>query len=83
MGDISVNGYVVIQPLSPWDKPHRAEIIGHMSRGSFGLTPVEAWLCWTGATQHDMDQTMRVQRLVERGYYLAEATLTIHEREWE
>jgi hypothetical protein len=83
MADITVNGFVIVGQISPWDEPHRAEILGAMSCHTFGRTAGEAWLLVTGAPGYDGDQPMRIQRLMDRGYRLAEATLTIRAAEGE
>ena len=40
---IRVDGFVIVPPLSPWDRRHRNEIWAYMSPSSFATTAAEAW----------------------------------------
>ena len=72
----SINGYVVVPPASPWDK--KELVIPAMSYRSFSQTPTEAWLRHMQTTEWD---SLKVNRWIDRGYRLRNATLTIEDED--
>lgn len=67
-----MEGYVIIPPVNPWDKKNI--VIPEMSYRTFGRTPTEAWLRHMGTTEWD---GLKVNRWIDAGYRLKDATLTI------
>ena len=76
---ITVEGFVIVPPLSPWDEKHRDEIWGYIPPSTFGRTEADAW------RRHIRDRAcptpgeiaMRVQRWQDRGYRVKRATMVI------
>lgn len=81
---IKIDGFVVVHPISPWDAPHREDIISDLSYRSFGKTPAEAWRRHVGPyTRDDADDKSlfgrKVQFWFDRGYRIKKATMEIHD----
>jgi hypothetical protein len=79
---IKVEGYVIVGPISPWDKRYREEIIGDTAFQSFGKTPYETWMRHLGGWREDFnrgDMSRRVQHYFDRGYRLKKATMVIED----
>lgn len=74
---MKIDGYVIVTPINQWDEKHREKIISHMSYRTFGLTPTEAWLRFTGHPQNDIDRPRIIQKWHDKGYRLKKATLEI------
>jgi hypothetical protein len=66
-----IEGYVVHGPI-PFKKER------HIRHNSFDVTPYYAWLKFMGMHAGDIDTTMRIQQWHDRGYRIAEATLTVN-----
>jgi len=74
MTEYTIDGYVIIPPVSPWDK--KEIVIPHMAYNSFSITAKHAWLKHMGTMEWD---ALKVNRWINAGYRLADATLTIKE----
>ena len=74
---IVVQGYVILQPLSPWDMKHAEAIWGDLSVYGFGKSAGEAWLRMLPTTGNKGEDAIRRQRMMEGGYRLARATMII------
>lgn len=75
---ITVEGFVIVPPLSPWDEMHRNEIWGHMGPPGFGRTEAEAWRRHMGP-RHDPpgEFARKVQHWHDNGYRVKRATMEI------
>lgn len=81
---ITVDGYVIVGPISPWYEKDREKIIGDTAFQSFGKTPYEAWMRHLGGWRPEFDRgdmSRRVQFYFDRGYRLKKATMEIHDDE--
>lgn len=77
---ITVEGYVIVGPISPWDEKYREQIIGDTAFQSFGKTPYETWMRFLGGWKPDFDRgdmSRRVQFYFDRGYRLKKAKMEI------
>ncbi|WP_294930559.1 hypothetical protein [uncultured Paracoccus sp.] len=75
---ITVEGFVIVPPLSPWDEKHRDEIWGYIPPNTFGRTEAEAWRRNAGAASRDPGEfAILVQRWHDRGYRVKRATMVI------
>ncbi|MDF3606358.1 hypothetical protein PE067_09520 [Paracoccus sp. DMF-8] len=78
MGDsITVEGFVIVPPLSPWDEKHRDEIWSHMGPPMFGTSEAEAWRRhhFKGGDAQAFSQ--HVQYWFGRGYRVKKARIEI------
>jgi hypothetical protein len=66
------SGYVIIPPTNTWDD--KSKVIPDMAYRTFGQTPTEAWIKHMGTTEWD---GVKVNKWIDKGYRLKEATLTI------
>jgi len=74
-----LEGYVIVPPLSPWDKKYSDQIWLDIGYPSFGKTPTEAWRRYIHPSQYEhIDFSILVQRLHDRGYRVKKATLEIN-----
>ncbi len=69
---LPIKGYVIAPPINPWDDP--AIILPRLAYKSFAPSPTEAWLRHMGETVWD---GTKVNRWIDAGYRLKNATLTI------
>lgn len=77
---IRVSGYVILPPLSDWDRKNKQPIWAHAGPPSFGTTPVEAWKRYIHPSQYEhIDFSVLVQRLHDRGYRVKEAVIEIND----
>lgn len=75
---MTLDGFVIVQPLSPWDEKHRAQIIPAMAFGSFGRTEVEAWSRFLGPDKAtSTDRAIMIQRWHDKGYRVHKAKMEI------
>ena len=75
---IELEGYVIVPPLSPWDKSYKDIILADMSYPSFAKTPTEAWKRHIHPSQYEhIDFGTIVQRWHDRGYRVKKAKLQI------
>jgi len=75
----TLDGYVIVPPLSKWEVQHADKIIPEMSYNTFDNTTAGAWEKHTNTFRNDHDFSKRVQAWHDRGYRLKKATLTIHD----
>jgi hypothetical protein len=73
-----VNGFIIVPPMSPWDEENLDTIIGGVYASTFGSTPERAWRRWIGSHPRSEMPTI-VQRWHDKGYRVAEATLTVRQ----
>lgn len=73
-----LEGYVVVPPLSEWDKENKDEIWLHLGYPSFGRSPIEAWKRHIHPSQYEhIEFSTIVQRWHDRGYRIRKAILKI------
>ena len=73
---IVIEGFVIVQPLSEWDKKFERKIIADLSYSSFGRTEHGAWRRFIGPhEQHEFN--IKVQRFHDKGYRLRKARMEI------
>ncbi|ARB06173.1 hypothetical protein FDH38_gp119 [Dinoroseobacter phage vB_DshS-R5C] len=76
----SLDGFVIVPPISPWDEKHRDAIELDNAMRTFGRTSAEAWRIHVRAGLDNLDSgevSRRIQHWHDRGYRVREATLTI------
>lgn len=74
---ITVEGFVILQPLSPWEERNAVEIWGCLGPSTFGSTAGEAWARLFPRSGDQGEDAARRQRAMDKGYRLARATMTI------
>ena len=75
---ITVEGFVIVQPLSPWDEKHRDEIWSYLSPSTFGRTEAEAWRRHVQHPHGDAGEfSQKVQHWHDRGYRVRRARMDI------
>lgn len=75
---LTLDGFVIVQPLSPWDEKHKAEIVPAMSHASFARTEVEAWSRFLGPDKAARDDRATIiQRWHDKGYRVKPARMEI------
>jgi len=79
MARYSIEGYVIIPPVNPWDD--KGLVIPQMSYTSFALTPPSAWDKHMHTRPDDKDWSIKVQRWHDKGYRLKKAKLTIRDED--
>ncbi len=74
---IVIDGFVIVPPLSPWDKQNADRIWAYLGPSSFGRTEAEAWRRhhFRGQTPHDFSQ--HTTHWFERGYRVKRARMEI------
>ena len=73
-----IEGFVIVQPLSPWDEKHRDKIIPELSYSSFAPTELAAWCKHIGpAKAASDDRAMIIQRWHDQGYRVKQARMEI------
>lgn len=72
-----LEGYVIIPPLSPWNKENVDKIITQMAHGTFGTTSALSWAKHTQVQPYSPEFSSRVQYWHDRGYRLKTAKLII------
>ncbi|MDP0929022.1 hypothetical protein Q0601_17695 [Paracoccus onubensis] len=74
---IIIDGFVIVPPLSPWDKEHHDKIWAMLAPNSFGRTEAEAWRRhhFRGTSPQDFSQ--HVQHWFARGYRVKCARMEI------
>lgn len=83
----TLEGWVIVPPLSPWDVQHKDKIWPEMSYSSFGKTAAEAWRrhVRTSIDDSSLNETgefsRRVQFWHDRGYRAKTAKLEIFDGE--
>ena len=80
----TLEGWVIVPPLSAWDVKHKGEIWPHSSYGSFGKTSAEAWRRHIGRPDDPQlretgEMSRRIQFWHDRGYRAKRSTLVIRE----
>lgn len=74
---LTIDGFVILPPLSPWDK-HKGDLIyRNQAPGTFGETPEAAWRRFIGAKTPLLDVSVKIQRFHDRGWRLSPARFTI------
>jgi hypothetical protein len=75
---MTLDGFVIVQPLSPWDEEHRDQIIPERAFASFGRTEFEAWSRFLGPDKAWSDaRPVLIQRWHDKGYRVHEAKMEI------
>lgn len=77
-GPITIEGFVIVPPLSPWDEEHRDKIWAYLGKPTFGSTEAEAWRRhhFKGGDAQAFSQ--HVQYWFGRGYRVKPAQMQIH-----
>ncbi|MEN5278885.1 hypothetical protein ABE527_18310 [Brucella sp. TWI432] len=74
---LTIDGFVILPPLSPWDK-HKGDLIYRdQAPGTFGETPELAWRKFIGHKGNMLDVSTKIQRYHDRGWRLSPARITI------
>ena len=77
---IRIEGFVIVPPVSPWDKSHRDQIWAYLSPNTFGTTPAEAWR--RHHPKPDLNDagtfSQHVQHWFGRGYRVQRAAMEIY-----
>lgn len=75
--ELTIDGFVILPPLNPWDRRNSDLIYRNQAPGTFGETPESAWRRFIGAKTPLLDVSTKIQRLHDRGWRLAPARLTV------
>ncbi|MBJ6722459.1 hypothetical protein I2750_19860 [Bacillus sp. PR5] len=75
--ELTIDGYVILPPLNPWDRRNSDLIYRDRAPGTFGETPMEAWRRCVGAKTPLLDVSTKIQRLHDRGWRLTAARITV------
>jgi hypothetical protein len=73
-----LEGYVIVPPVSSWDKTHEHKIIPEMSYSTFHVTAAGSWALHCQVSIIHLDFSEKVQAWHDRGYRLKKAKLTIN-----
>lgn len=78
----TLEGWVIVPPLSPWDVKHKDKIWPHSSYGTFGQTSAEAWRRHIGRPDDPQlreagEVSRRIQLWHDGGYRAKRARLEI------
>lgn len=76
---IKFSGFVVLQPLNPWDAKHKDLIYADMAMSSFARTPELSWRKFIGYSVARTEAAIRIQRYHDRGYRVAKVDVEILE----
>ena len=63
--------FIIVPPVSPWDKKHETQIMIDMGIGTMGRTAGEAW------TKHTRNDPSKVQHWHDRGYRLRRVSVEL------
>ncbi len=74
---LTIDGFVILPPLAPWDKRKGDLIYRDQAPGTFGETPEAAWRRFIGHKGNLLDVPTKVQRFHDRGWRLNRARITI------
>ncbi|MRN43425.1 MULTISPECIES: hypothetical protein [unclassified Brucella] len=75
--ELTIDGFVILPPLDPWDRQNSDIIYRNQAPGTFGETPEAAWRRFIGARTPLLDVAMKIQRFQDRGWRLCPARFTI------
>lgn len=75
--ELTIDGFVILPPLSPWDKQKGDLIYRDQAPGTFGETPEAAWRRFIGHKGNLLDVPTKIQRYHDRGWRLSPARITI------
>jgi len=78
---ITVEGFVIVGPISPWDEKHRGAIISDTAPLTFAKTEAMAWRRFLTisptSSEHPGDFSRKVQFFHDRGYRVRKAKVLI------
>lgn len=75
---ITVEGFVIVPPISPWNEKHRDEIWGYLSPNTFGRTEAESWRRHVRHPHGDAGEfAQKVQHWLDQGYRVKRARMEI------
>lgn len=80
MKKYSIDGFVIVDPISPWDEKNKELIWTGLGHKTFSLTASGAWMRHSGMPVYD---SMKVNRWIDGGYRLKKATLIIEDNDDE
>lgn len=84
---MTLEGYMVVPPVSSWDKNKKLDIWLDMGYTNFGKTPAEAWRRFIGPySMEDVEDRSafgrKVQFWFDRGYRIKKATIGIYDEQY-
>lgn len=74
---LTINGYVILPPLTQWDAPKKELIYRQQAPNTFAETPELAWRQIIRSKSNLLDLPAKIQRLHDRGWRLASARIII------
>ncbi len=74
---LTIDGFVILSPLAPWDQKKGDLIHKQQAPGTFGETPELAWRKFIGQKGNLLDVSTKIQRYHDRGWRLNPARITI------